>query len=146
MIHQCFPYLRVRDAERAIAFYLEVFEATERFRLVDPGDGRIGHAEIELGPGIVLMVSSEYPEAGIIGPEGNTGMAIHLHVDDCDALLARALRAGATITRPATDEFHGERSGKFIDPSDHEWYVGHTIEVVEPAEMQRRWDALADGG
>lgn len=70
-------------------------------------------------------------------------MAMHLHVDDCDALLARAEVAGAVITMPATDQFFGERSGKFRDPFGHEWYVGHSIEHVEPAEMQRRWDAMA---
>ncbi|MEZ4317929.1 MAG: VOC family protein [Myxococcota bacterium] len=143
-IHECFPYLRVRDAHAALAFYTEVFEATERFRLVDPGDGRIGHAELQLGPGMVLMLSAEYPEMGIHAPTGDTGMAIHLHVDDCDALIARAAAAGATVTMPPKDQFHGERSGKFRDPFGHEWYVGHSIEEgVSPEEMQRRWDAMA---
>ncbi|MEZ6015387.1 MAG: VOC family protein [Planctomycetota bacterium] len=140
-IHECFPYLRVRDGKAALQFYVHVFEARERFRLVDPGDGRIGHAEVELGPGLVVMLSDEYPEHGIQAPSGNTGTAIHLHVDDCDALLARAEAAGATITMPASDQFHGERSGKFRDPFGHEWYIGHTLERVTPEEMQRRWNA-----
>ncbi len=142
-ISECFPYLRVRDGRAALTFYTAVFDATERFRLVDPADGRIGHAELELAPGIVVMLSDEYPELGILAPTGNTGLGIHLHVDDADAVLAKAAAHGATITRPAADQFYGERSGKFRDPFGHEWHVGHEIEKVDPAEMQRRWDASA---
>lgn len=137
-IHECFPYLRVRGAKAAIDFYLRVFEARERFRLVDPTDGRIGHAELELGPGMVVMLSDEYPEMGIRAPAGEAGFALHLHVDDCDALIARAEAAGGTVTMRPADQFHGERSGKFRDPFGHEWYVGHTLEEVSPEEMQRR--------
>lgn len=142
-VHECFPYLRVRDGAAAIAFYKAVFDATERFRLIDPGDGRVGHAELELAPDVVLMVSDAYPEMGIHAPQGSAGMGIHLHVDDCDAVIARALEAGATLVRAATDQFYGERSGTFRDPYGHEWMVGHDIETVAPEEMQRRWDAMA---
>lgn len=140
MIHECFPYLRVSDGHAALAFYTAVFDATVRMKLLDPSDGRVGHAELVLADGIVVMVSHEYPEQGILAPTGNTGMALHLHVDDCDALLDRAVAHGATLTMPATDQFHGERSGKFRDPFGHEWYIGHTLEEVSPEEMQRRWD------
>lgn len=145
-IHECFPYLRVHDARAAIAYYVHVFGAREKFRLVDPSDGRIGHAELELAPGVDVMLSDAYPEADCLPPAGVTGMAMHLHVDDCDALLARAVAAGGTLTRPASDAFYGERGGRFRDPFGHEWSVGHAIEQVEPAEMQRRWDALVAGG
>lgn len=141
-IHECFPYLRVDDGDAAIAWYIAVFEAKERFRLVEPGSGRLGHAELELAPGVVLMISQAWPEIGILAPTGNTGCALHLHVDDADALIARALAAGATLLRAAADHFYGERSGAFRDPFGHEWLVGHDLEEVTPEEMQRRWDAM----
>lgn len=141
-IHECFPYLRVSDGDAAIAWYCEVFGAAERMRLVDPSDGRVGHAELELGGGAVLMLSQAYPEMGIEAPTGNTGCGMHLHVDDCDALIARAAAAGATVLRPAQDQFYGERSGSFRDPFGHEWMVGHDIEEVSPEEMQSRWNAM----
>jgi PhnB protein len=142
-IHECFPYLRVHDGAAALAFYAHVFEATERFRLIDPADGRVGHAELELAPGVVLMVSDAYPEMGIHAPQGPAGLGIHLHVDDADAVIARAVEAGATLLRGPTDQFYGERGGAFRDPFGHEWMVSHSIEDVEPAEMQRRWDQFA---
>ncbi|MEZ4278869.1 MAG: VOC family protein [Myxococcota bacterium] len=141
-IHEVFAYLRLRDAERAIAFYERAFGAAEKFRLTEPG-GRIGHAELSLGD-TTIMLSDEYPESGIRGPEslGGTSFTIHLHVDDADALIRRAIDAGAQLVRPPSDQFYGERSGTVRDPFGHEWNIGHEIERLTPEEMQRRYDAI----
>ena len=71
---------------------------------------------------------------------------IHLHVDDADALAARAVAAGATLLMPPTDQFYGERSCRLRDPFGHTWLIGHEIEKVSPEEMQRavRRDVRAD--
>ncbi len=144
-IHEVFAYLRLRDAARAIEFYTRAFGAKEKFRLTEPG-GRIGHAELELG-GTTIMLSDEYPEMGIRGPQsiGGTSFTIHLHVDDADALIRRAVDAGATVVRPASDQFYGERSGTVRDPFGHEWNIGHEIEKVTQQEMQRRYDEMMKG-
>lgn len=144
-IREVFPYLRVADAARAIAFYIEAFGATERFRLVEPS-GRIGHAELQLGPA-VLMLSDAYPEYGLVAPDEDTvlGASIHLHVDDCDAAAARAEAAGARIVMPPADQFYGERACRLRDPFGHQWLLGHEIERLAPEEMQRRYTALMNG-
>ena len=141
-IHEVFAYLRLRDAGRAIAFYRDAFGATEKLRLTEPG-GRIGHAELVLG-GTTIMLSDEYPEMNLGGPQtlGGASSSIPLHVDDCDALLAKAVALGGPLVRPAADHFYGERSGPVRDPFGHEWNIGHAIEEVTPAEMQRRYDEL----
>lgn len=138
-IHELFAYLRLQDAPRAIDFYKAAFGATEKFRLTEPS-GRVGHAELDFG-GTTLMLSDEYPELGIRGPAsvGGTTLTIHLHVDDADAVIRDALAAGATLLRPAADQFYGERSGTVRDPFGHEWNVGHSIEEVTPEEMQQRY-------
>ncbi|WP_373046895.1 VOC family protein [Vulgatibacter sp.] len=143
-IHELYPYLRVKNAAEAIRFYAEAFGATEKFRLTEPG-GRIGHVELLLGSA-TLLVSDEFPEFGIRGPgpEGG-GLSIHLHVDDADAMIERAVHLGATLLRPATDHFYGERSGAIRDPFGHEWLIGHSIEEVTPEEMQRRYTAMLGG-
>jgi uncharacterized glyoxalase superfamily protein PhnB len=129
-IHELFAYIRLADATRAIEFYKQAFGATEKFRLTEPS-GRIGHAELDFG-GTTLMLSDEFPEFGIKGPRsiGGTSLTLHLHVDDADALIARAVAAGATVVRPAQDQFYGERSGTVSDPFGHEWNIGHQIETV----------------
>lgn len=141
-VHEVYPYLRVRRAADAIEFYKKAFGATELFRLTEPA-GRIGHAEIKIGA-TTVMLSEEYPELGIVGPEslGATTFCIHLHVDNADAWMARAVAEGAVIKRPATDAFYGERSGTVRDPFGHEWLLGHQIEEVSVDEMQRRYTEL----
>ncbi len=139
-------YLCVRGAERAIAFYKAAFGAEEIFRLVDPGDGRIGHAELSLG-GARLMLADEYPDFGALSPEsiGGTPVKLHLYVDDVDAVFARAMAEGATALRPPKDEFYGDRSGLLSDPFGHAWFLATAGEPVAPEEMQARWNAAMEG-
>ena len=141
-IHEVFAYLRVRDTAAAMKFYAEAFGAVEKFRLTEPS-GRIGHAEMQLGPA-VLMLSDPFPEYGLDAPTGDADLcsSIHLHVDDADAMGARAVAAGATMLMPPKDEFYGERGCKVRDPFGHTWMLGHEIEKVSPEEMQRRYDAM----
>jgi PhnB protein len=141
-----FAYLRVHDAARAIAFYTQAFGATEKLRLTEPG-GRIGHVELDFD-GTTLMLSDEFPEMGLRGPRalGGTTLTMHLHVEDADAVLARAVEAGAEWVRKPQDHFYGERSGTVRDPFGHEWNVGHSIEDVSPEEMQRRYTKVCTAG
>jgi uncharacterized glyoxalase superfamily protein PhnB len=142
--HELYAYLCVRDAQAAMDYYTRAFGARELFRLTEPG-GRVGHAELDFD-GHTLMLSEEYPDMGVRSPDGlgGTPVTLHLHVDDADALLARAVEAGGTLERPAQDHFYGERSGTVRDPFGHRWLIGHAIEAVTPAEMQRRYTALFD--
>jgi PhnB protein len=132
----------VRNANDAIEFYKQAFGAKEIFRLHEPG-GRIGHAELKFGT-VTIMISDEYPEYGIQGPEafGGTGSSVHLHVEDVDAMTKQAEAAGAKVIMQPKDQFYGERSSKVIDPFGHEWLLGSHIEDVTPQEMQRRFTEM----
>ncbi|MEX2125278.1 MAG: VOC family protein [Woeseia sp.] len=145
MVHEMFAYLCVHDGAKAIEFYTKAFGATEKFRLVESG-GRIGHAELDFN-GTTLMLSEEYPEYGINGPRkiGGTPVTIHLHVDNADDVIERAVSAGATLERAAQDQFYGERSGTFHDPFGHRWNIGHHIEEMSAEEMQRRYAEITRG-
>jgi PhnB protein len=142
-IHELYAYLCVPDTQKAIDFYTEAFGAQELYRLTEPS-GRIGHAELQMGPSAVLMLSDQFPEYGITAPppEGLSGMVIHLHVDDSDAMGRQAVASGATMLSEPTDQFYGERSCKVRDPFGHTWLLGHSIEKVAPEEMQRRYTEL----
>ena len=93
------------------------------------------------------MLSEAFPEFGIhaIAPGESAGIVLHLHVDDADAVVAKAVAAGAELVRPLADQFYGERSGTVRDPFGYEWSVGHEIEKLTPAEMQRRYEAMMAG-
>ena len=138
-VHELFAYLCVSNASSAIEFYSTAFGAREKFRLTEP-EGRVGHAEIELG-GITLMLAEEFPEINFRSPHayGGTPVSIHLHVDNADEMIERAVAAGATIDIPIQDHFYGERSGSIRDPFGHRWNIGHHTEDVSPAEMQERY-------
>lgn len=140
-VHELFPYLCVADAQAAVEFYTHSFEASEKFRLVEPS-GRIGHVELDLG-GSTLMLCEEFPEVDIRRPEPGRGHShtLHLHVDDADATVARAVAAGAQLAMAPRDHFYGERSGTVIDPFGHRWNIGHSIEELTPQEMQQRYPA-----
>jgi PhnB protein len=145
-IHELFSYICVKNAGKAIEFYKAAFGATEKFRLTEPS-GRIGHAELLFGKD-TLMLADEFPEMGFFAPapDGPRTFVIHLHVDNADESLASAVKAGAKLVRPAQDQFYGERSGTVRDPFGYDWMLGHSIEEVEPAEMQRRYDAMMKKG
>jgi uncharacterized glyoxalase superfamily protein PhnB len=140
-IHEVYAYLCVHDTAKAIEFYGRAFGARELYRLTEPG-GRIGHAEIKIGP-VTVMLADEFPEYGFRGPIalGGTPMSMHIHVNDVDQLFAQAVAAGATVLRPLKDQFYGERSGTVRDPFGHHWLLGGHIENVSPEEMQRRYTA-----
>jgi uncharacterized glyoxalase superfamily protein PhnB len=144
-IEEVYAYLCVSDAAAALDFYQRAFGAREKFRLTEPS-GRIGHAELLFGT-MIVMLSDEYPEYGIRSASsiGATAVTIHLHVDDADAMIAQAVKAGATLEREASDAFYGERSGAVRDPFGHRWLIGHSIEEVSPEEMQRRYTEMFRG-
>jgi len=141
-VHELFAYLCVRDTAAAIDFYARAFGATELYRLTEPS-GRIGHAELQLGPAVV-MVADEFPECGFTAPppEGVPSVTLHLHVDNADAMGRQAVAAGATMLSEPTDQFYGERSCRLRDPFGHTWLIGHSIETVSSQEMQRRYTAM----
>jgi PhnB protein len=132
------PYLCVDRAADAIAYYTDVFGATERMRMPAP-DGKIGHAELQIGDA-VFMLSDEFPEMNIRAPKsiGGTPTTLSLYVDDVDATVQRALDRGATQLRPVENQFYGDRSGQIEDPFGHRWSIATHVEDVPPDEMQRR--------
>ncbi|MGH2754303.1 MAG: VOC family protein [Actinomycetota bacterium] len=132
------PYLCVDDAAAAIDFYVDVLGATERLRMPAP-DGRIGHAELELG-GSLVMLADEYPEMGIRSPRsiGGTPVTISVYAEDVDAIFERALARGATSLIKVEDQFYGDRSGQFEDPFGHRWSIATHVEDVSPQEMAKR--------
>jgi PhnB protein len=132
------PYLAVEDAATAIDYYKKAFGATERVRMETP-DGKIGHAELEIGDSIV-MLADPFPQASTKPPHelGGTSAGVFVYVEDVDAVVKRAVDAGATVTMEVADQFWGDRFGTVTDPFGHVWSVATHIEDVAPAEMAER--------
>jgi uncharacterized glyoxalase superfamily protein PhnB len=137
------PSLTVRGAAQAIEFYTRAFGARELGRMPAPDGQRIWHAELQLGD-TRLMLADEFPEMGGQAPQalGGTAVCLHLYVDDADAVVQRAVDAGASVIQPLMDTFWGDRYGKLKDPFGHEWSVATHVEDVSEDEMRRRAEAM----
>lgn len=131
------PYLSVKGADEAIAFYKDVFGATEVMRF--DHQGKIGHAELKIGDSHI-MLADEFPDMDVRSPKsiGGTPVSIMVYVPDVDATVAKALKAGATVQHPIADKFYGDRSGSVVDPFGHVWHISTHIEDVDIEEMHRR--------
>ncbi|MBC7966988.1 MAG: VOC family protein [Fuerstia sp.] len=140
--HTVTPYLLIKGASDAIAFYGRVFGAEEITRLTAP-DGRIGHAEIRIGES-TIMIADEHPEMDFLGPQsrGGTTVSLLIYVDHADDIFNAALDAGATELRPMCDQFYGDRSGTVTDPWGHVWSIATRLEDISPAELKRRFEEL----
>jgi PhnB protein len=136
--HSLNASLAVDDAKSAIDFYKRAFGASER--LVMPGpDGKIGHAELEIGDS-VIMLADPMPQSATRPPKevgGCTG-SLMLYTEDVDSVVQKAVDYGATINMPVEDMFWGDRFGTITDPFGHVWHVATHVEDVPPDEMEER--------
>jgi PhnB protein len=121
------PYLIVRDCAAAIAFYEAAFGATERMRMQRP-DGRLGHAEIQIGDTCIMM-ADEHPEMDAFSPDhyGGSSVSLHFFVDDCDARFQQAIAAGAKEVRAPADQLYGDRNAGVLDPFGYKWWMAAHI-------------------
>jgi uncharacterized glyoxalase superfamily protein PhnB len=129
------PHLVIAGVAEAIEFYKKAFGAEEEIRLPAP-NGKIIHAMLRIG-GAAFMLVDEMPECGAFGPKFLKGspVTIHLMVSDVDAVVARAVKAGAKVTMPVADQFWGDRYGVLVDPFGHSWSVATHVRDVTPDEI-----------
>ena len=136
--HTATPYLFVKGAKDAIEFYKQAFGATEVLRLNTP-TGDIAHAEIKIGDSIIMLAEpcSDSPASS---PEslGGSTIAIHLYVEDVDAIFEQAIDAGALDLKSVEDQFYGDRTGTLQDPFGHIWLIGTHKEELTFEEIQKR--------
>jgi PhnB protein len=120
------PVLTVADAAAAVGFYERVFDAREVWRTVSP-DGKVV-AELAVADAR-LRVADEAPESGNLGPRslGGSAVRINLFVSDPDAVVERAVAAGATEIAAVADQPYGLRQGRLEDPFGHHWLIGRPL-------------------
>ena len=144
--HSLAPYITVVDAGAALDFYARAFGAVETGPRLTMPDGSIVHAEIRIG-GATVMLSEHNPDFGTCEPRslGGTPVRLALEVEDADATVVAAERAGAKVLIPVGDQFYGYRAGRVEDPFGHVWIVSQLIEALSQEEMQRRLDDMFAG-
>ena len=115
------PWLTVRNSAEAVEFYKTAFGADEVYRLQN-GDSVVARLSVF---GAEFWVGDESPQHFNFSPEGLGGSTVRIifSVADPDAVVARALQAGATEIYPVAQR-HGWRLGRIADPFGHQWEIG----------------------
>jgi uncharacterized glyoxalase superfamily protein PhnB len=142
-MHALTPHLTCANAAAAIDFYKAAFGAVELSRLPGP-QGKLMHAMVRIGDSPLMLVD-ENPEWGLLGPKALKGspVVIHLYVEDADAVVARAVAAGAKVTMPLADMFWGDRYGHLEDPFGHRWSVATHTRDLQPEEIRQAMAKMA---
>jgi uncharacterized glyoxalase superfamily protein PhnB len=122
------PGFRYRNAPAAIEWLCNVF-GFERHAVYEGENGTIGHAELVLGFGMIMLGTGKDDEygRGFKSPDELGGMetaSTYIVVPDADAAYARATAAGATVVRPLQDTPYNSREFTVRDPEGHSWTAG----------------------
>lgn len=119
------PLLSVRNGARAVEFYKSAFGAKEIYRVEDPTGSVVSRLSVD---GAEFWVADESPEHDNFSPESLGGGTVRmiLTVPDPDAVVGRALAAGARQVVPVKEDY-GWRLGRVVDPFGHHWEIGHPL-------------------
>jgi PhnB protein len=111
------PYLVAADGLGLLEFTKQGLGAEELMRAMMPTGV---HSEVRIGD-TTLMVGG-----GIAGkkfPSTLQPNALHIYVEDADAVTDRAVAAGATLIDAVRDQEYGERSSTVRDKAGNYWYI-----------------------
>jgi PhnB protein len=121
------PMLVCADAAAEIDFCKTAFGAAELSRRAAE-NGTVIHATLGIGDqlimvhGIAAHLASRAPQG-----DGSSPVVIYLYLPNVDAVIARAVAAGARILTPLEDQFWGDRMARIIDPAGHVWNVATRV-------------------
>ena len=122
------PYLTVKGASEASAFYQKAFDAKENARHPAEDGKRLMHVALSIHGGDVFLCD-EFPEhGGAPAPSKERPAPVQLTIQlkapkDVDAIYAQAVKAGAAGVSEPADMFWGARFAQLRDPFGHLWML-----------------------
>jgi uncharacterized glyoxalase superfamily protein PhnB len=122
----CIAFLSYDDARAAVDWLEEAF-GFERASLHEGPNGKLAHAELRYGDGMVMLGSAGPNGFGLKTPKelGAVSQGVYVIVDDgIDAHHDRALAAGAEIVREPNDTDYDSREYMARDPEGNIWSFG----------------------
>ncbi len=125
------PYLMVDNVNDLIKFMQQAFNAELKCKF-DRNDESVMHAELKIGDSMIMAGEANEKFARMPA-------SIYLYVEDCDAVYAKAIKAGGVSVMEPTDMYHaGERYGGVKDTTENIWWIATHIEDVSVEEEKRR--------
>lgn len=128
--HTITPYITLAKVQGLISFLKEAFDADER-EVLKTDDGRIIHAEIQIGDSVIMMAEPTSDTEPVYG-------TFYMYVDDVDDVYQSALSAGANPLMEPADLYYGDRNAAVKDPFGNSWWIAARFEDVPPEELQKR--------
>jgi len=116
--HTVQPYMIAADGDALLRFAKEAFGAVETFRAIGPAGGI--HGEVRIGDSM-LMIGGGIPGRPFTAKPNI--VALHVYVQDTDAVYQQALAAGGVSLSAPQDHDYGERGAGVKDPAGNFWYV-----------------------
>jgi PhnB protein len=123
-VTQFAPELHIPNGTIEIDFYKK-FGANEIFCFRND-DGSIHVAELEINGAIFHVHETMRDALEPISAKGVTAV-IGLFVSDVEAVMQKAIQAGAILINPTKDHDYGYRQGMFKDPFGHYWQIQKKI-------------------
>ncbi|HEY9315000.1 VOC family protein [Williamsia sp.] len=133
------PYLTVADPSAAIDWYVANLGARLRGEPIVMADGKIGHAELLIGGGVIYL-AGEFAELGLKAPQPQSvSVSLMLPVSDTDTVFGQAREGGAKIESEPYED-HGTRTGVITDPFGHRWMItgpmtGQKVEQIHRGDI-----------
>ena len=124
------PYLHVEGLQNLMGFLTHAFGA-KQISISKAANGSIANACMQIGNSYIEM--SEVQQGFQPMP-----CAIHLFVEDADAVYKKAVEVGALSVMEPVTQFYGDREAFVIDPSGNHWYIATRVENIPESEMQQR--------
>ena len=131
--------LTVTDIKAAAAFYQKALGFTRRGSIMNGPDGKPMHAELRLRD-TTIMLGPENQQGGMRGARsiGATPVTLYLTTENVDKVVAKAVKLGAKLAGPVTDQFWGDRTGTIIDPEGNTWMISTHVAEPTPQEMKKK--------
>jgi len=141
--HNLVPHMVLRNADKAIEFYVKAFAAKEVMRMHGPDGKSIIYASLQFGDSTISLCE-EMPQCESKSPEtlGGTNVAMFLYVPDVDASFKKAVDAGCTVKMPVMDMFWGDRFSCVIDPFGAVWNLSTHVEDLTVDEIAQRQESF----
>ena len=121
------PQLYIPNGVTNIDFYKNAFGAVELRRFMND-DGTYHVSELSID-GALFHLHEEKQSAGQFAPGkiSGTTVLVGLFVEDVDAVMSKAIEAGAEVLSPAQSYDYGYRQGEIKDPFGHYWMIEMSI-------------------
>jgi PhnB protein len=136
----CTTSLAVGDVDAALTFYAKAFDAEVTAK---DSEENTQFATLKIGNSMLFVTqgwqaTGHLPLAGVV----SNPVSQHMYVDNIEAMLENAVKAGAIQISELQDTYWGEKCATIRDPFGHIWTIAKRIEQLSAGDLEKRRTAF----